>query len=39
MVTAFLYGEMKEKVVRAVPQGVDFDEDIDCFQLVKALHA
>ena len=36
--TAFLYGEMKEKVFCAIPKGVDVDEDFDCFELVKAIY-
>ena len=31
VVTAFLYGEMKEKVFCAIPEGVDIDKDFDCF--------
>ena len=38
VVTAFLYGEMKEKVFCAIPEGVDVDEDFDCFELVKAIY-
>ena len=36
--TAFLYGEMKEKMYCAIPEGVDVDEDFDCFELVKAIY-
>ena len=38
MVTAFLYGEMKEKVFCAVPEGVDVDEGFDCFELAKSIY-
>jgi hypothetical protein len=38
VVTAFLYGEMKEQVFCAVPEGVEVDEDFDCFDLVKAIY-
>ena len=38
VVTAFLYGEMKEKVFCAIPEGVDIDEEFDCFELVKAIY-
>lgn len=38
VVTAFLYGEMKEKAFCAVPEGVDVDEGFDCFKLVKAIY-
>uniref|UniRef100_A0AAV1VJD8 Reverse transcriptase Ty1/copia-type domain-containing protein n=2 Tax=Peronospora matthiolae TaxID=2874970 RepID=A0AAV1VJD8_9STRA len=38
VVTAFLYGEMKEKVFCAIPEGVEVDEDFDCFELVKATY-
>ena len=38
VVTAFLYGEMKEKVFYAIPEGVDIDEEFDCFELVKAIY-
>ena len=38
MVTAFLYGEMKEKVFCEIPEGVDIDKDFDCFELVKAIY-
>uniref|UniRef100_A0AAV1VDW7 Integrase catalytic domain-containing protein n=1 Tax=Peronospora matthiolae TaxID=2874970 RepID=A0AAV1VDW7_9STRA len=38
VVTAFLYGEMKEKVFCAIPEGVEVDEDFDCFELVKAIY-
>uniref|UniRef100_A0AAV1U9V9 Reverse transcriptase Ty1/copia-type domain-containing protein n=1 Tax=Peronospora matthiolae TaxID=2874970 RepID=A0AAV1U9V9_9STRA len=38
VVTAFLYGEIKEKVLCAIPEGVEVDEDFDCFELVKAIY-
>ena len=38
VVTAFLYGEMKEKVFCAILEGVDIDGDFDCFELVKAIY-
>uniref|UniRef100_A0AAV1TGV8 Reverse transcriptase Ty1/copia-type domain-containing protein n=1 Tax=Peronospora matthiolae TaxID=2874970 RepID=A0AAV1TGV8_9STRA len=38
VVTAFLYGEMKEKVFCSIPEGVEVDEDFDCFELVKAIY-
>ena len=37
-VTAFLYGEMKEKVFCEIPEGVDLDEKYDCLELVKAIY-
>ena len=37
VVTAFLYGEMKGKMLCAIPECVDVDEDFDCFELVKAI--
>ncbi|KAG2953650.1 hypothetical protein PC118_g24940 [Phytophthora cactorum] len=38
VVTAFLYGIMKELVFCAVPEGVDLDGDFDCLELVKAIY-
>ena len=38
VVKAFLYGEMKEKVFCVIPEGVDIDEEFDCFELVKAIY-
>ena len=38
VVTAFLYGVMKEKVYCAVPEGVEMDGDFDCLELVKAIY-
>ena len=44
VVTAFLYGVMKEQVFfcvvpeGVVPEGVEMDGDFDCFKLVKAIY-
>ena len=38
VVTDFLYGVMKEQVYCAVPKGVELDEDINCFELIKAIY-
>ncbi|KAG2964639.1 hypothetical protein PC121_g25479 [Phytophthora cactorum] len=38
VVTAFLYGIMKEQVFCAVPEGVHLDDDFDCLELVKAIY-
>lgn len=38
VVTAFLYGVMKEQVFCAVPEGVDLDAQFDCLELVKAIY-
>ncbi|KAG2810460.1 hypothetical protein PC113_g23763 [Phytophthora cactorum] len=38
VVTAFLYGIMKEQVFCIVPEGVDLDDDFDCLELVKAIY-
>ncbi|KAG2781657.1 hypothetical protein PC112_g24868 [Phytophthora cactorum] len=38
VVTAFLYGIMKELIFCAVPEGVDLDDDFDCLELVKAIY-
>uniref|UniRef100_A0AAV1U4T5 Reverse transcriptase Ty1/copia-type domain-containing protein n=1 Tax=Peronospora matthiolae TaxID=2874970 RepID=A0AAV1U4T5_9STRA len=38
VVTAFLYGKMKEKVFCAIPEEIEVDEDFDCFELVKAIY-
>ncbi|KAG2855627.1 hypothetical protein PC114_g28589 [Phytophthora cactorum] len=38
VVTAFLYGIMKELVFCAVPEGVDLDDDFDCLELVKGIY-
>ncbi|KAG4222827.1 hypothetical protein PC116_g28701 [Phytophthora cactorum] len=39
VVTAFLYGVMKEVVYCVVPEGVDLDDDFDCLELVKAIYS
>ncbi|KAG2876312.1 Retrovirus-related Pol polyprotein from transposon TNT 1-94 [Phytophthora cactorum] len=38
VVTAFLYGIMKELILCVVPEGVDLDDDFDCLELVKAIY-
>ncbi|CAH0473815.1 unnamed protein product [Peronospora belbahrii] len=38
VVTAFLYGVMKETVYCAVPEGVELDGDFNCLELVKAIY-
>nr|CCA14814.1 integrase putative [Albugo laibachii Nc14] len=38
VVTAFLYGVMKERVYCAVPEGVKLDGNFDCLELVKAIY-
>ena len=38
VVTAFLYGVMKEVVYCVVPEGVELDKDFDCLELVKAIY-
>ena len=38
VVTAFLYGVMKEKVYCAVLEGVALDGKLDCLELVKAIY-
>nr|CCA22665.1 reverse transcriptase putative [Albugo laibachii Nc14] len=38
VVTAFLYGVMKEKVYFAVPEGVKRDGNFDCLELVNAIY-
>ena len=38
MVTAFLYGVMKEQVFCSVPEGVEIDSEFDCLELVKAIY-
>uniref|UniRef100_H3H4I7 Integrase catalytic domain-containing protein n=1 Tax=Phytophthora ramorum TaxID=164328 RepID=H3H4I7_PHYRM len=38
VVTAFLYGVMKEVVFCVVPEGVELDGDFDCLELVKAIY-
>ncbi|KAG2758972.1 hypothetical protein Pcac1_g28949 [Phytophthora cactorum] len=38
VVTAFLYGIMKEQVFCIVPEGVELDSNFDCLELVKAIY-
>uniref|UniRef100_A0AAV1THU1 Polyprotein n=1 Tax=Peronospora matthiolae TaxID=2874970 RepID=A0AAV1THU1_9STRA len=38
VVTAFLYGVMKEKVFCAVPECVKMEGDFDCLELIKAIY-
>ena len=38
VVTAFLYGVMKEQVFCVIPEGVETDGDFDCLELVKAIY-
>ena len=38
MVTAFLYGVMKEVVFCVTPEGVELDKDFGCLELVKAIY-
>uniref|UniRef100_A0AAV1U369 Integrase catalytic domain-containing protein n=1 Tax=Peronospora matthiolae TaxID=2874970 RepID=A0AAV1U369_9STRA len=38
VVTAFLYGVMKEKVFCAVPEGVKMEGDFDCLELIKVIY-
>ncbi|POM58553.1 mitochondrial protein [Phytophthora palmivora] len=38
VVTAFLYGLMKEKVFCSVPEGVELDDGFDCVELLKAVY-
>uniref|UniRef100_A0AAV1VFJ7 Reverse transcriptase Ty1/copia-type domain-containing protein n=1 Tax=Peronospora matthiolae TaxID=2874970 RepID=A0AAV1VFJ7_9STRA len=38
VVTAFLYGIMKEQVFCVIPEGVDLDGDFDCLELVKTIY-
>ena len=38
VVTAFLYGVMKEQVYCAVPEGVELDGNFNCLELVKAIY-
>ena len=38
VVTAFLYGVMKEQVFCSVPEGVEIDSEFDCLELVKAIY-
>ena len=38
VVTAFLYGVMKEQVFCVIPEGVELDSTFDCLELVKAIY-
>lgn len=38
VVTAFLYGVMKEQVYCVIPEGVEMEGDFDCLELVKAIY-
>ena len=38
VVTAFLYGVMKEQVFCVIPEGVEMDGDFNCLELVKAIY-
>lgn len=38
VVTAFLYGEMKEVVYISVPEGMEIDSDHDCLELLKSIY-
>ncbi|POM75105.1 Integrase catalytic core protein [Phytophthora palmivora] len=38
VVTAFLYGLIKEKVFCSVPEGVELDDGFDCVELLKAIY-
>ena len=38
VVTAFLYGVMKEQVFCSIPEGVEIDSKFDCLELVKAIY-
>ena len=38
VVTAFLYGVMKETVYCMVPEGVELDDDFNCLKLMKAIY-
>ena len=38
VVTAFLYGVMKEQVFCVIPEGVELDSAFDCLELVKAIY-
>ena len=38
VVTAFLYGVMKEQVFCVIPEGVEVDDDVNCLELVKAIY-
>ncbi|KAF1318415.1 putative Integrase, partial [Globisporangium splendens] len=38
VVTAFLYGAMKEAVFILVPEGMEIDSDHDCLELLKSIY-
>uniref|UniRef100_A0AAV1UUU9 Reverse transcriptase Ty1/copia-type domain-containing protein n=1 Tax=Peronospora matthiolae TaxID=2874970 RepID=A0AAV1UUU9_9STRA len=38
VVTAFLYGVMKEQVFCVIPEGVNLDSTFDCLVLVKSIY-
>ena len=38
VVTAFLYGVMKEEVFILVPEGMEVDGDFDCLELLKSIY-
>uniref|UniRef100_A0AAV1UAX1 Integrase catalytic domain-containing protein n=1 Tax=Peronospora matthiolae TaxID=2874970 RepID=A0AAV1UAX1_9STRA len=38
VVTAFLYGVMKEQVFCAIPEGVELDSTFDCLEWVKSIY-
>uniref|UniRef100_A0AAV1UAI6 Integrase catalytic domain-containing protein n=1 Tax=Peronospora matthiolae TaxID=2874970 RepID=A0AAV1UAI6_9STRA len=38
VVTAFLYGVMKEQVFCVIPEGVELDSTFDCLELVKSIY-
>ena len=38
VVTAFLYGIMKEQVFCVIPEGVELEGSFDCLELVKAIY-
>ena len=38
VVTAFLYGEMKETVNCTIPEGAELDSNFNCLELVKAIY-
>jgi hypothetical protein len=38
VVTAFLYGEMKELVFILIPEGMEVDPEFDCLELLKSIY-
>uniref|UniRef100_A0AAV1VKA4 Reverse transcriptase Ty1/copia-type domain-containing protein n=2 Tax=Peronospora matthiolae TaxID=2874970 RepID=A0AAV1VKA4_9STRA len=38
VLTAFLYGVMKEQVFCVIPEGVNLDSTFDCLELVKSIY-